>query len=225
MFWAILGATIEEIEFIFQNLDNIKEHKWNQNSIFQGKIKNHPILTLSTGIGKVKASTCLQYLVDHFPIKNIIFSGVAGAINPKRDIGDIIIGTKSIQHDFRLKGSDTPPKKLCWLKSSPELVKRALRAGKGLKFKEKIVTGSIITGDQAIKSAAQKKWLWNTFAADCVDMESAAIAMVSSMNHIPFVPIRSISDQADENTSRDFSKSFIQAAANAAAIAIEMVNH
>jgi adenosylhomocysteine nucleosidase len=224
MFGAIIGATSEEIELITQNLDNKKQQNWNQNPIFQGKIKNHHILTISTGIGKVKAAASTQYLIDRFSINKIIIIGVAGAINPNLGVGNIIIAKKAIQHDFNPNGNNLSPKQHNWLKSSPKLVELAVKTGKDLKFSEEIKTGSIITGDQAIKNSPQKEWLWKTFAADCVDMESAAIAMVCSIHNIPFVIIRAISDHADENTSRDFSISFPQVAAKSAAIAIGMLS-
>jgi len=224
MFWGILGATKEETEFVTQNLKGKIQKNWNQKPIVQGKVENHHVITISTGIGKVKAAASIQYLIDHFPIKKIIIIGVAGAINPTLGINDIIIGEKTIQHDFCLNGNiKSKSEKLNWLESSPELVNLAVKTGRNLYLSENIITGSVITGDQAIRSSSHKEWLWKTFKADCVDMESASIALVSSFNNIPFVIIRSISDHADENTSRDFSRSFPKVSLNSASLALGML--
>lgn len=62
------------------------------------------------------------------------------------------------------------------------------------------------TGDQFIHSKTKKKWIRETFNADLIDMESYAIGLVCNKLSIPFVIIRSISDQADDLADQDFTE-------------------
>jgi adenosylhomocysteine nucleosidase len=78
----------------------------------------------------------------------------------------------------------------------------------------------VLTGDQAIVSAEKRRWLWETFGADCVDMESAAVAQVCDLNGVPWVIVRAISDSAGENSIAEFRQNLARGA-NAAAKVVE----
>ncbi|MGL5256265.1 MAG: 5'-methylthioadenosine/adenosylhomocysteine nucleosidase, partial [Proteocatella sp.] len=70
----------------------------------------------------------------------------------------------------------------------------------------KSVVGIIATGDQFIADNKKVKWLEETFDASAVEMEGASIAHVAYQNNIPFIVIRSISDNANTGASIDFEK-------------------
>ena len=58
-----------------------------------------------------------------------------------------------------------------------------------------VFTGRVVSGDQFISDKEKKKWLTDTFAGYCTEMEGAAIAQVCYFNHIPFLIVRAISDK------------------------------
>jgi len=82
----------------------------------------------------------------------------------------------------------------------------------------------VLTGDQAIASQEKRQWLWENFGGDCVDMESAAVAQVCRLNHVPFLIVRGISDLAVEDSVEEFKRGLATSAADAAGVVLGVVN-
>ncbi|MDH4219783.1 MAG: 5'-methylthioadenosine/adenosylhomocysteine nucleosidase [Candidatus Aminicenantes bacterium] len=224
MTWGIAGAVEEEVRCIIDNLSEKSVSQWGRRLVYTGKIKDQDVIVMATGVGKVKTSASIQYLLDHFPIEAVIFTGMAGAVNPGVKVGDIVISQKVVQHDFDLAGKGIVEEmKTPWFEADPELVNLAVRASSELGFKERVRLGTVLTGDQAVVDSKKREWLWETFRGDCVEMEGAAVASVCSQNKIPFVLIRAITDLADENARDDFHQTMSKACTNAANIVLGML--
>ena len=223
---GIIGALFEEVQPLLEQIINWKEYN-RKTGIFYYKVyeKLGLILTFS-GPGKVNAAISTQVLIDHFKAEKIILSGTAGALEPAIRIGDVVIGTELIYHDLGyiygqedflpsgcyIRGNtpDTPMdlSKIQSFPSNESLVKLAQLAGhklqrdstshKGLNFA--ILSGPIVTGDQAILSSAKREWLKKTFKAKMVEMEGAAVAHTAHINKVPFLVIKAASDNSDERT-------------------------
>ena len=69
-----------------------------------------------------------------------------------------------------------------------------------------VYEGLILTGDQFISGQEKKNWLIDTFHGLCAEMEGGAIAHVASLNEVPFLIIRSISDKADGSATMDYTQ-------------------
>lgn len=67
-------------------------------------------------------------------------------------------------------------------------------------------TGRIVSGDQFIACPEKSQWLQKEFSALACEMESASIAHVCYLNQLPFVCIRSISDNANNGAHMDFEQ-------------------
>jgi nucleoside phosphorylase len=65
-----------------------------------------------------------------------------------------------------------------------------------------------LTGDQFIHGdrATTHAYLTEELEGDAVDMESAAIAQVCTVNRTPFVSVRTLSDMADGSADVDYMK-------------------
>jgi adenosylhomocysteine nucleosidase len=221
---GIIAALKEEIEPLVQSLEGVETSKWGRRSVHERRIGDNQVVALAGGVGKVKAAACTQYLIDRFSIEALICTGVAGAINPRLQTGDIVISEKALQHDFD-PGDPALLKKFRkrWLEADAELVKLALDAAKELDLADRCRAGKVMTGDQAIVSQERREWLWKTFRGDCVDMESAAVALVCRLNAVPWVVVRAISDSAEEDGVAEFRRNLREAAGTAARVAGRMV--
>jgi adenosylhomocysteine/aminodeoxyfutalosine nucleosidase len=85
-------------------------------------------------------------------------------------------------------------------------------ANKGLTLKE----GIIATGDQFVADSARKRWIGETFGADALEMEGAAVAVVCDALDVPFFVLRAISDAADMDAGFDFD-TFLESSAKISA--------
>jgi adenosylhomocysteine nucleosidase len=217
---GILAALKEEIEPLVQSMEGVKTSKWGRRSIHQGRIGQSQVVAVAGGVGKVKAATCTQYLIDRFSIEAVICAGLAGAVNSRLHAGDVVISSKALEHDFD-PGDPALLKKFRrrWIEADRELVELALQAGKELGLADRCRPGKVLTGDQAIVSHERRQWLWQTFRADCVDMESAAVAQVCRLNGVPWVVVRAISDSAEEHGIAEFRSNLREAASLAASVA------
>jgi adenosylhomocysteine nucleosidase len=56
-----------------------------------GEIEGKPVLLFLSGTSMVNAAMTTQFVFDHFTIDRIVFSGVAGGLNPSLNIGDVVV--------------------------------------------------------------------------------------------------------------------------------------
>ncbi|MFK4998928.1 5'-methylthioadenosine/adenosylhomocysteine nucleosidase [Bacillus sp. N9] len=168
---------------------------------YKGTLDGENIVLVRSGVGKVNAAACAQVLVDHFGVDYLINSGVAGGLSPDVTVGDIVISTDAVQHDVDVTVFGKDPGVIARMDVSnftadEKLIELAQTSTEGLSEDIKVVKGTIASGDQFIASAEKKDWIYQTFSPHAVEMEGAAIAHVAYLNDVPFVIIRSISDDA-----------------------------
>jgi len=82
--------------------------------------------------------------------------------------------------------------------------------------KGKLHQGRICTGDQFIthREMDSHAYLTEELAGDGVEMEGASVALVCSVNRVPFLVARTISDRADGSAASNFEEFLPQASQN-----------
>lgn len=210
---GIIGAMAEEVADLIPQLANVKQETNAGLTFYQGQLANRNVVVVRSGVGKVNAALCAQLLITKFGVSAIINTGVAGGIDPRVKIGDIVVSTHAVQHDFNLNifgykpGAITIPSiGTSDFPTDPVLQKLAVTASTEIVGADHTHTGIIASGDQFIASGDQKQYIATTFNASCAEMEGAAIAHVAFANKRPYVIIRAISDQADDTAPRDFNQ-------------------
>ena len=165
-------------------------------------------------IGKVFATLTATSLIEKFDCDTLLFSGVAGAISPDLNIGDLIIADGLVQHDLDITAFGhpygyVPEGEVCILTDLAlrDIAKEVAKA-KGLK----LIEGIIATGDQFVADPERKEWISKTFKADALEMEGAAVAVVCDSLKVPFFILRAISDSADMDASFNFDE-FLESSA------------
>jgi len=206
----IITATDEEIEAIKAKFKNLEEIKIKDLKCWIGKSNEKKYILTKAGIGKVNAARVTQLLIDSFDFEYVINIGAAGAVNELLEIGDIVIGEKLVQHDFDTtafgdeRGYITGVGK--YFESNEKLIKACSEVIENSKINIKSIFGIIATGDVFCTKNEIKEYIRNDFKADCVEMEGAAIAQVCTLNRIPFLVIRSISDKLNGNNQIDYNE-------------------
>jgi adenosylhomocysteine nucleosidase len=226
---ALIGAMNEEIELLVGHMEQVTSSTKAGITFREGNFLSKKVIVCRTGVGKVNAAVTTQILIDYFGVEVVIFTGVAGALDPELNIGDIVISNECMQHDMDVtplgfaKGV-IPYEEKSIFPADVELVELAAAAGNRL-FEGRVKRGRVLSGDQFIASREVVGELHKVLEGMCVEMEGAAVAQVCSMNAIPYVVIRSMSDRADGSAHVNFAEFTAQASENSYKIVEDMVRH
>jgi len=226
---VILGAMDGEIESFLNTFEIVGKQKWQDFTFYPGKLENRDILIARSGVGKILTAMVTQKIIDLFHPSAIIFTGIAGSINPELNIGDMLIGRDSVQHDFNatkfnFKLGEIPYTPYRFFKSDDFLYNKAMTFSSE---KYKVIGGRILTGDQFIsdKTSSMNSYLTDELHGDCVEMEGAAAALVANVNQIPHLIIRTISDKADGKDKINFRSLLKIASENSLKIVQHILNN
>lgn len=225
---GIIGAMEEEVSQIKAKMDIISTKNIVGADFYLGKMSGKSIILVRCGIGKVNAAICTQILIDLYAVDYCINIGVAGGINKELRIGDIVVSKDAVHHDFDTTAFGDPIGMISRLNerffaADEELIKAAEDTGKNILKEKNILVGRVASGDQFIAGDEAKAKIAANTKADCVEMEGAAIAQTCYLNRIPFVIIRSISDNADNKADNNFEKFVVEVALNSSMMVEEMV--
>ena len=200
----------------------------------RGTIGGKDAVCVVCGVGKVFAAMCTQTMILKYAPDCIINVGVAGALDKRLNITDIVVADDLVQHDMDVTALGVPRGMILGTdyiafpteKKVSDLLYAAVdtlnkdQTRKGDKALG-IYRGRIASGDQFIATKEQKEDITETFGAVACEMEGAAIAQVCYVNHIPYAVMRAISDTADESSETDFPE-FAKEAADYTA---EVIRH
>lgn len=225
---GIIGAMSEEVEILKENMD-IEETKTVAGMDFYvGTIEGKDVVLVMSGVGKVNMATCTQILVDHFNVSALLNSGVAGTLDETLTQGDIVISTDAVQHDFDTTAFGDPLGEISRLditffEADQTLIDIAKEAATNLEDIT-IVEGRIATGDQFVAGGDLAERIRENFGdVGACEMEGAAMAHVAYLNNVPFVILRSISDDANGGAELTYEEFLPLAAKNASSIVLEFI--
>lgn len=187
--------------------------------IVDGRWAGVQVHTALTGVGKTAAAAATQRVIDRHHPDAIIFTGVAGALDPERRIGEIGIGIAAIDAELDVRAwqpaarlGEHPFTGLRVLRSDPVLVAAALSTPLTGIFPAYIATGSVFL-DAPRKARFRAEVLPELSAdidgvvrtPDLIEMEGAAVLQVALANRVPALAIRAVSDGVDGDAVADFN--------------------
>lgn len=207
---GIIGAMEIEVDTLKSRMEVEDVVKKASMEFYKGTYKGKNVVIVRSGVGKVNAAICTQILVDIFGADAVINTGIAGSLQAKIDIGDIVVSTDAIQHDMDATGFGyakgvIPQMDTSVFVADETLRKLAKEACEAVNMDIHVHEGRVVSGDQFVSDQCVKNSILENFEAYCTEMEGAAIAQAAYLNNIPFVIIRAISDKADGSASMDYS--------------------
>jgi len=190
---AIMGAFGQEIIDLRRQMVIEEVVARRDCRLYRGKLKNRDTLLVQTGMGRERAENATQFVLERYPVTAIISLGFAGALAPELRIGDVVVcstlqGQPGLGQEEQRLEPLAPDAKLLSLASQ----------GPGDKA-SRFCLGSGVTVLRLNSSTQKMQGLNETFHADIVDMESYWIARIASARQIPFISIRSISDNTQSS--------------------------
>jgi adenosylhomocysteine nucleosidase len=219
----------DEIAAVVESLTDVTTQTLGPRQFHAGNLRGTPAVVVFSGWGKVAAASTTTQLIASYDVTDLVFTGVAGAVQPGLSIGDVVVGTELIQHD--MDASPIFPRY-----EVPLLGKALIATDAGLRTRlsaaareflrqdvaavvpqrerdwfrisaPRVVEGVIASGDQFVDSAEEIDALRRRLPnVTCVEMEGAAVAQVCEEYSLPFAIVRTISDAADENAMHDFQR-------------------
>ncbi len=186
---------------------------------WRGTFQQCDVSLVLCGIGKVHAAAATQLVLSEFEPDAVFSCGSAGSLDNRLEIGDVVVGASTLQHDYGFVTPDAFVPFGLYLQrhgKAREYVRSFAADASLLNLASAMQTdspksprawiGAILTGDQVIFSAEKRQALQQEFKALAVEMESAAIAQVCALYDVPFLSIRGISDHANETVALDMSR-------------------
>ena len=213
---GIICAIPNELRYF--NFTEIPIQKFGERTFYKGSQDKHELILVESGLGKVNAAVVSTLLIEKFECELLLFSGVAGGIDPGIEIGEVIIGESLIQYDYgTLKNRELLPFRPGSIPTGES--KNELEYSLDPKIKHKIKVslpnvrmGIILTGDVFLQCEETQKELFEKYGAQAIDMEGAAVAQVAEQFGIPAIVVRCLSDLAGAD-SQKLSSKFLNMAA------------
>lgn len=177
-----------------------------------GRLCDKDVVVVVCGVGKVNAAMCATVMIERFSPDVIVNSGVAGAVSPLVKVGDIVVATKSVEHDMNTSALGDRQGEVSFPDGEVmyfECDKKASRLLEEVCRKipdTKVESGVIASGDIFISALKQRFRINSVFSALACEMEGAAIGHVCFCCKTPYAIIRAISDDLSENEGVDFVK-------------------
>lgn len=198
---GIIFAMQEELIELKKYLHINNEKKIYDLTFYEATLNNQNIILTESGIGKTNAARTTQILIDYYKPEAIFNIGVAGGIAKNLEVGDIIISTSLVQHDFDITAFDHPKGYIPNIGNTIPIDNNLLNTTKtildtnNISYKE----GVIASGDIFCTKESMATKINTQFNALCVEMEGASIAQTAHLSKTPCLVIRSISDCPDNN--------------------------
>jgi adenosylhomocysteine nucleosidase len=99
---GVICAIPQELAHLRAVLSGSEHHQIAHTTFDVGQLEGHRVVLAAAGMGKVNTGLVATLLADRFRCRAIVFTGVAGGLDPELRIGDIVIADRVVQHDFGL---------------------------------------------------------------------------------------------------------------------------
>jgi len=108
---VVMTAFYPEWHSLVPTIKDAKEHTINGSMFLAGTLEGKPVVLMQSGVSVVNAAMSTQLVLDRFTVKRIVFSGIAGGVDPALSIGDVVVAENWGQY---LEGSFARKTKTGW---------------------------------------------------------------------------------------------------------------
>lgn len=157
---AVISAFEPELKLLLTRLQGPRKHSVNGVEFTTGTLEGKPVVLFLSGISMTNATMNTQLVLNRFRISGIVFSGIAGGVNPSLHVGDVTVPAQWGQYLEVLMARETTPGKY----SAPPFITDATLPNFGMNFPRPVEVRS------AAKPGIERKF-W--FAADPKMLEVA----------------------------------------------------
>ena len=205
---GVIGAMDVEVALLKEKMENGTAQNRAGSEYFEGTLEGTLAVVVQCGVGKVNAALCAQILISEFGVTHLVNTGIAGSLCADLDIGDLVVSQDAIYHDFDISYwgraiGEVPGMGVVAFPADADMIDCAFAASESVNPGHTKV-GRVASGDQFVCKKDKKEKIIADTAAQCTEMEGAAIAHTAYRNGVPFVILRAISDKADDSAEMDY---------------------
>lgn len=215
---GVIGAMKSEVDYIKEKLTDTTVSTISGVEFVSGRFGQHQVVAAVCGIGKVFAAICAQTMILTFHPDFLINIGVGGSLTTGLEIGDIAIAQSVVQHDMDTSPIGDPLGmisgiNMIYFPCATYLTAAFAKAAEEVGVRAK--KGVIASGDCFVSSSEKKRFITDTFDAIVCEMEGGSVGHVCYVNGVDFCVLRAVSDNGDENASKDYPAALALASGNA----------
>lgn len=172
------------------------------------------VLAAVAGHGKAQFALQTQYLVDRIDrVRCLVCVGAAGSLSEEVEPGDLVVGTSTVEHDYKLRFVEADPPEYA---ASEELLRQMRGVVRERSFPFDVHFCRIASGDEDIIDADRALELSEATDALCAAWEGIAGARVADFNRLEFLEVRGVTDAADADAPSSFRENLPVVMKNAA---------
>lgn len=208
---GIIGAMETEVKDLCEKLTDRQEVEFGGLKYNKGRLLGKDVVIVKSGIGKVNSALCAQALILKFGADSVINTGIAGATGGNLGIFDFVVSEKTLYHDVDVAAFGYPVGQLPGMSLTFDADSKMIAAAEqafvesDFSKEHKILKGLIASGDQFIDDGVKKDFIKSNFNPLCVEMEGCSIAHACTLNKVPFIIVRCMSDMADDTVEQTYS--------------------
>lgn len=238
---AVFSALQPEIHLLVEELERARRLDVADWPLWKGLVLGTEVVLAKAGVGKVNTAALSAIVWERHRPSLMVFTGVAGGLDPALGVGDLVVGVRTIHHDAGVVGPGglnryqaghlpfhnptaefgyTPSDRL--LDEMRELVP-GIQLTTVLGRKPRVRFGTIVTGDQFLGDEATRDRLFEDLGAQAVEMEGAALAQTASRLGVDHIVIRSLSDMASDDAVEHFDRFVPEVSANSARLVLGLL--
>lgn len=204
---GMVVAMATEYRNLFDKLGKLEgEYKYGDITVREFWRDGVQLFLADSGIGEISAAMATQLLIIKYGAEVILNFGMVGALTDRFKCKDIVLADEVVHYDFTLQMSDAN----AYGKYMFNRESFILPADKELLDYAEALLGNVprarlMSGDKFVDVSSHKEWLKEHFGGEICDMESAGIHLACKMGGVPYLMIKTVSDNADESAQEDFS--------------------
>lgn len=226
---GIVGAMDVEVEPQLAALKDARPWRRAGMDFVRGTLDGRPVVVAHAGVGKVNAGICGYVLAGELGCDAVIFSGVAGSLDPRVHVLDVVVSTECAYYDvdarnFGYKLGEVPQLGVATFAADPQLRVAAVAAARRAVPERRVFEGLVASGDTFIRTDERRREVREALGALCCEMEGTAVAQACWLCDVPFVVVRAISDEANGFEANAYNAGEEQAAQIAARIVRSMIS-
>ena len=168
------------------------------------------VLVAPGGHGKTQFAVQAQYLIGQFPSAELVIcAGAAGSL-----VGDVVVGTETVEHDYRQLFATRPLPRFPGHGPSIDSLRSSAHRVSGFH----VAFDVIASGDEDVVTSERAQEIRDQTGAACVAWEGSGAARAALFSGIGSLEIRAVTDAADKEAPQRFDVNLPIAMANLASL-------